>query len=433
MSASLSLPGRGAAHSRPLLRGLGGAMLALALLGGGYALVAQVAGERGIAPTAASSDIEVRGISVDVQGKSAEDARSNGWREAIRQGWAKLNGPKLSDGQLDGMVSAIVIERERLGPRRYIATLGIIFDRQRAGGYLGGKTQASRSAPLLLIPAMESGGAFITFEQRTPWQRAWAEFNPGTSRIDYVRLSGAGGDSLLVNFGQAGRRSRAWWRSTLDQYGATDVLMAFARIDHQFPGGPVGGTFTARYGPDSVPLESFTLKAEGPDAVPAMLAQAVERMDAIFASALAAGKLRPDPTLRMGSGGEADPAIQRLIEIGRAIRARDAAAAAQAAAAASGNAPRIDAQPVTGTEPGEAQVRVVTVQFATPDAGAFDGALGAVRGASGVRAVGVTSTAIGGTSVMAVTFAGSLEELAATLEARGFAVRRGANALAISR
>jgi hypothetical protein len=156
-------------------------------------------------------------------------------------------------------------------------------------------------------------------------------------------------------------------------------------------------------------------------------------MDAIFASALAAGKLRPDPTLRMGSGGEADPAIQRLIEIGRAIRARDAAAAAQAAAAASGNAPRIDAQPVTGTEPGEAQVRVVTVQFATPDAGAFDGALGAVRGASGVRAVGVTSTAIGGTSVMAVTFAGSLEELAATLEARGFAVRRGANALAISR
>ncbi|KPF63393.1 hypothetical protein [Porphyrobacter sp. AAP60] len=433
MRASLSLPGHGAAHSRPVLRGLGGAMLALALLGGGYALVAQVAGERGIAPTAASSDIEVRGISVDVQGKSAEDARANGWREAVRQGWAKLKGPKLSDGQLDGMVSAIVIERERLGPRRYIATLGVIFDRQRAGGYLGGKTQASRSAPLLLIPAMESGGTFVTFEQRTPWQRAWAEFNPGTSRIDYVRLSGAGGDSLLVNFGQAGRRSRAWWRSTLDQYGATDVLMAFARIDHQFPGGPVSGTFTARYGPDSLPLESFTLKAEEPDGVPAMLAQAVERMDSVFASALAAGKLRPDPTLRMGSGGEADPAIQRLIEIGRAIRARDAAAAAQAAAAASGNAPRIDSQPVTGVEPGEAQVRVVTVQFATPDAGAFDGALGAVRGASGVRAVGVTSTAIGGTSVMAVTYAGSLEELAAALEARGFAVRRGANALAISR
>ena len=429
MSASLSLPGHGAFPSRPLRRWLGGAALALVLLGGGYALVAQVAGDRGIAPTAASADIEVKGISVDVQGKSAEDARANGWREAQRKAWEQLKGPKLSDSQLDGLVSAIVIERERLGPRRYIATLGVVFDRQRAGSYLGGAAQVVRSAPLLLIPVQETGGAYITFEQRNPWQRAWAEFNPGASRIDYVRLSGAGGDSLLVNFGQANRRSRAWWRSTLDQYGATDALMAFARLDHQFPGGPVTGTFTARYGPDSRPLESFTLKADSPDALPAMLAQAVERMDGIFTAALSAGKLRPDPSLRLGAGGEIDPAIQRLIEIGRAAQARRAAEAA----VASGAVPRIEALPVTGIEPGEAQVRVITVQFATPDAGTFDSALGAVRGTGGVRGVGVTSTAIGGTSVMAVTYAGSLEDLAAALESRGFSVRRGANALAISR
>ena len=429
MRATLSLSGPDAATSRPVRRWLTAAAVALGFLGAGYALLAQVSGERGIAPTAASADIEVRGISVDVQGKSAEDARATGWREAQRKAWAKAGGPKLSDNQLQGLVSAIVIEREQLGPRRYIATLGVIFDRQRASGYLGGGAQAVRSAPLLLIPVVESGGAYITFEQRNPWQRAWAEFNPGTSRINYVRLSGAGGDSLLVNFGQANRRSRAWWRSTLDQYSATDVLMAFARLDHQFPGGPVSGTFTARYGPDNRPLETFTLKAEGPDKVPQMLAQAVERMDTAFAAALADGKLRPDPTLRLGGAGAVDPAIQRLIEIGRAIRARDAAAAA----AASGEAPVLPAQTVTNVEPGEVQVRVITVQFATPDAGAFDAALGGVRGAAGVRAVGVTSTAIGGTSVMAVTFGGSLEELAAALEARGFAVRRGANALAISR
>jgi hypothetical protein len=429
MNAAFALSGPGAAPARPLLRVALGAALALALLGGGFALLAQVAGERGIAPTAASADIEVRGISVDVQGKSAEDARANGWREAQRKAWAKLKGPKLSDGQLDGLVSAIVIERERLGPRRYIATLGVVFDRSRAGSYLGGAAQAVRSAPLLLIPVQESGGAFITFEQRNPWQRAWAEFNPGQSRIDYVRLSGAGGDSLLVNFGQASRRSRAWWRSTLDQYGATDVLMAFARLEHQFPGGPVSGTFTARYGPDSRPLESFTLKADGPDEVSAMLGRAVERMDAVFTAALAEGKLRPDPTLRLGSGGQIDPAIQRLIEIGRAAQARKSAAAA----AAAGNVPRIDAQPITGIEPGEVTVRSITVQFATPDAATFDGTLSGVRAAVGVRGLGVTSTAIGGTSVMSVTYAGSLEELAAALEARGFAVRRGANALAISR
>jgi hypothetical protein len=430
MSASLSLSGPGAAPARTWLRAVGSAALALALLGGGYALVAQVAGERGIAPTAASADIEVKGIRVDVTADSAEEARAKGWREAQRKAWAKINGPKIADGQLDSLVSAIVIERERLGPRRYIATLGVVFDRQRASGYLGGGEQAARSAPMLLIPVEVSGGAYTTFEQRNAWQRAWAEFNPGTSRINYVRPSGAGGDSLLINFGQTGRRSRAWWSSMLDQYGASDALMAFARLDHQFPGGPVNGTFTARYGPDSRPLETFTLKAAGPDELPAMLARAVERMDAIFASALASGKLRPDPSLRLGGTGEIDPAIARLIEIGRAARARSAA---EAAAAAAGVAPQIEAQTVTGGEPGEAAVRTIVVQFATPDAGAFDSALGAVRGTAGVRGVGVTSTAIGGTSVMSVSFAGSLEELAAALEARGFAVRRGANALAISR
>jgi hypothetical protein len=427
MRATLSLSAPSVAPSQALRRWLAGVLLTLALLGGGFALLAQVAGERGIAPTAASVDIEVKGISVDVQGKSAEDARANGWREAQRKAWEKLKGPKLSDGQLEGLVSAVVIEREQLGPRRYIATLGVVFDRQRAGAYLGGAAQATRSAPLLLIPVQEVGGAYITFEQRNPWQRAWAEFNPGTSRIDYVRLSGGGGDSLLVNFGQTGRHSRGWWRSTLDQYGATDVLMAFARLDHQFPGGPVSGTFTARYGPDSRPLDSFTLKADNPDAVPAMLSQAVERMDQIFTGALASGKLRPDPSLRLGAGGAIDPAIQRLIEIGRAAQAR------KSAAAAAGQAPRIEAQPVTGIEPGEAPVRNITVQFASPDAGTFDAAIGAVRSTGGVRGVGVTSTAIGGTSVMSVAFAGSLDELAAALEARGFSVRRGANALAISR
>jgi len=411
-----------------------GAVLALALLGGTYALVlAQVSGDRGIAPTAASADIEVRGIAVDVTADTPEKARSEAWREAQRKAWEKTGGPKLPDGQLDSIVSAIVIEKERLGPRRYIATLGVVFDRQRAGRFLGGAEQATRSAPMLVIPVMASGGAFTTFELRNAWQRAWAEFNPGASRIDYIRPSGAGRDSLLINFGQTTRRSRTWWRTTLDQYGAADVVMAFARLEHSFPGGPIKGTFTARYGPDSAELASFALEAAGPDELPAMLADAVARMDTIFAAGLAEGKLRPDPTLRMASGGEIDPAIQRLIEIGRAVQARDAAARAAAAAAASASeAPRIELQPVI-TAPPSVAVRTIVVQFATPDAAAFDGGLGAVRGVAGVRGVSVTSTAVGGTSVMSVSFGGTQEELAAALQARGYTVRQGQNALAISR
>ncbi|MEO0698983.1 MAG: heavy-metal-associated domain-containing protein [Pseudomonadota bacterium] len=417
------------------LRGGGAAVVALALLGGAYALLlAQVSGERGIAPTASSADIQIRGIEIDVTGSSAQDARQKGWQQAQRLAWAKAGGPKLPDGQLAGMVSSIVIQREQLGPSRYIATLGVIFDRQRASKYLGGRAQARPSAPMLVIPVSVSGGTYTAFEVRNPWQRAWAEFNPGTSRMDYVRPSGAGGDSLLLNFGQTGRRSRTWWRSTLDQYNAADVLVPSVRLEHQFPGGPITATFTARYGPDSRVLESFTLTAEDPRSLSATLDQAVERMDRIYEKALADGKLQPDPTLRVGGSGEIDPALQRLIDIGEAIRAREEAALAAAEGAGeAGEGPQIPSEATVETPQQAVPLSQVVVQFATPDAMAFDAALSGVRETPGVRALSVTSTAMGGTSVMSVSFSGTASDLAAALRGRGFRVNESGNTLAISR
>ncbi|MEM9501727.1 MAG: heavy-metal-associated domain-containing protein [Pseudomonadota bacterium] len=404
------------------------ALLALVLLGGGYALlVAQVAGDRGIAPTASSADIEVRGIEVDIRASTGEEARQQAWRQAQREAWRRVDGPAVSDNQLEAMVSAIVIQRERIGPKRYIATLGVIFDRQRAGRYLGGSAQQRSSAPMLLVPVTVSGGSYTTFEVRNSWQRAWADFNPGTSRIDYVRPSGAGGDSLLLNYGQTGRRSRAWWRAVLDQYTAADTLIPIVRLEHQFPGGPITGHFTARYGPDSNFLESFELEADGASELPTMLTQAVARMDTIFSQALVDGKLSPDPTLRVGGSGRVDPALARLIAIGRAIEAREAAAAAAAAD------PQPTLQPNTTFTPPVSVVRSFVVQFASPDPLSFDTALSGVRGTPGVRGIAVTSTAMGGTSVMNVSYGGTLEELAGALRSRGFNVRQGPNALAISR
>lgn len=408
-------------------------LLALVLLGGGYALVlAQVSGERGIAPTASSADIDVRGIEVDVRAETGEAARDEAWREAQRIAWERVDGPAVSDSQLAGMVASIVIQRERIGPKRYVATLGVTFDRQRAGRFLGGAARARSSAPMLVMPVTVSGGAYTTFEVRNPWQRAWADFNPGTSRIDYVRPSGAGGDSLLLNYGQAGRRSRAWWSSTLDQYGAADALVPIAKLTHQFPGGPIKGTFTARYGPDSKFLESFEMEANGPGALSEMLDEAVIRMDRIYEQALVEGKLQPDPTLRLGGSGQVDPAIARLIEIGRQIQARDRAIAAAAATSGTGEVPA-GGSPEGQPAQAPAIVRAYAVQFATPDAMSFDATLSTMRQVPGVRGVAVTSTAMGGTSVMSVSYGGELSALSAALRERGFTVREGSGAIAISR
>ena len=424
-----ALPSLG--RSRALL------IAALALLAlGAAALVAQVAGERGIAPIAASRDISVTGVEVDVTGDNAQDARAKGWEVAQRKAWERLEGPELSDSQIAAVVSAIVIEREQLGPRRYIARLGVIFDRQRANAYLGGEEQAQRSAPMLLVPVTVSAGTQLVYEMRNPWQRAWAEYQAGSSRIDYVRPSGAGSDSLLITYGQTGRRSRLWWRNVLDQFSASDVLIPIANLDYSYPGGPVTGKFTARYGPDNRFLASFAMTAPNPEALPAMLEKAVMRFDAIFAKALADGLLKPDPTLNLGTP-EIDPVLLRLIEAGQAAdaREREARAARERADRERETAETdgtISAAPIN-TPPPEGSVGLYTVQVQTPDAAAFNAALADVRGSSGVRNAGIRSTAIGGTSVLTVSYAGSIQELAAALRARGFTVQPGNNALLISR
>ena len=65
--------------------------------------------------------------------------------------------PTLSDSTLDGLVSSIIVEREQIGPNRYIADLGILFDRARAGELLGVAGVERRSAPMLLIPVLIGG------------------------------------------------------------------------------------------------------------------------------------------------------------------------------------------------------------------------------------------------------------------------------------
>jgi hypothetical protein len=278
--------------------------LPLALVGGGI-VGAQIEGpKRGIAPIASAGDFEVTGVSVNVVGDNAFDARKKGWEQAQRIAWAALwrkthgsAGAGLSDSTLDGITAAIVVEQEQIGPRRYVAKLGVLFDRARAGQLLGVSGVARRSAPLMLLPITYSAGAPTVFEQRTSWQRSWAKFRTADSTIDYVRPSGAGGESLLLNAGQPERRSRIWWRTILDQFGAADVIIPIARIERQWPGGPVIGRFSARYGPDNKFLGAFTLRTTSSAGIPAMMDQAVLRMDQLFQSALASGRLRADASL----------------------------------------------------------------------------------------------------------------------------------------
>lgn len=395
----------------------------LGLLGFAAAVIAQIeGGDRGVAPIDTSGSFEVTGIQVDVAAQTAEAARLGGWRIAQRKAWALLwakthggsgGAPALSDSQLDGIVSAVVVDDEQIGPKRYVARLGVLFDRARAGQILGVSGEVSRSAPMLVLPIEWSGGTPRSFEAKTEWQKAWARYRAGASPIDYVRPVGNGADPLLLTVGQAQRPGRRWWRGLLDQYGAADVLIPVVELTRLWPGGPVIGKFSARHGPNNVLLESFSLRAATSDALPAMLDEGIKRIDQIYALALANGQLTPDPSLII------EVPVVPVLPLNNTTEAAIDTPADNTT----------NTEPVTPTT----EVSTYTVQFDTPDVSAVTSTESAVNGIPGVRSSNTTSLALGGTSVMRVSFAGDLATLRLALQARGFRVEEGATTLRIRR
>jgi hypothetical protein len=383
------------------------ALLAIAGMGG--ALVAQMeSGERGILPIDSSGTLEITGIKVDVGGKDADSARYAGWRIAQREGfkalWAKTNkrpigeAPTLSDSTLDNLVSSIVVEREQIGPNRYIATLGMLFDRTRAGELLGLAGDVRRSAPMLLIPVLVSGGTATSVELRNPWQRAWAQFRTSQSAIDYVRVSGLGVDPLLVNAAETRRPGRGWWRNVLDLYGAANILVAEVRLDRLYPGGPSKALFVGRFGPDGRTLGSFELTARNSDDLPRMMNEGVQRMDQMFTQALAAGIVRGDPDLII----QPPPPVKEEEEI---------------------------------TAPTEALVAPTVIQVLVierGDANAVAQSIAQIRGLAGV--IWVTQAPLpNGNANLAVNFRGDATALGSMLSSRGWAVTNRGGVLYVTR
>ena len=373
-------------------------LLLLAALGLAGALYAQLeTADRGILPLDSTNTLEMGGIHVDVGGADAQSARYSGWRIAQRQGfkalWAKMHNapiseaPNLPDGTLDQIVSSINVEREEIGPNRYIADLGVLFDRARAAPFLGVEGgEVERSVPMLLIPITVSAGTATSVELRNAWQRAWAQFRTSQSPIDYVRISGMGADPLLVNAGQAIRPGRGWWRNLLEMYGANDILVAEVQLQRLYPGGPARARFIARHGPDNEIVGGFSLTAANSDGIAAMMAEGAQRIDQLYAQALAAGRLTRDSSLNLPP----PPVLPAPVE------AKPAA-------------------PANLVNSFQVQVTGKNVNF-------YNFAMAHLHTLPGVASATPQQINPGGTSYILVTYKGDISQLAAALSGRGWIV-----------
>jgi hypothetical protein len=341
----------------------------------------------------------IPGVAVDAAGRDAFDARRNGWRVAQRKAWPQLwarmtgatpaGAPRLSDAALDAIVAGFDIEREFIGPTRYIARVGVVFDRARAGEYLGRSARVIRSSPMLLIPVLRDAGAVYAFERRTPWRAAWSRFRESGSSIDYVRPAGTAGDALMLPAAQAYRPDRNLWRTRFDRYGVADVLVAEARLARRWPGGPIRGAFRALHGPDARELARFVLDAASPAELPAMLDQAVARMDEAYTAALRDGRLFSESDL-----------LVDLPDIPT-------------------GAPLLGGGYTQDVDAAEVQ-SVLVVTVATPDGAALAAAEAAVGATPGVARVTPAQIGLGASSTLAITYVGTLETLRFRLDQTGW-------------
>lgn len=340
----------------------------------------------------------VGGIAVDVTARTLEEARRIAWGRAQRQAWpqlwARLTGrpageaPALSDGQIDAMVAGIESQGERFSATRYIATLGVVFDRSRAAEYVGGGLALLQSPPMLLLPVLVDGGAAQVAQPRNPWGNAWARWRGNVTPIDYVLAQGSAADGLWLNGWQAARPERGPWRSIMARFDTVDVLVAEARLTRRFPGGPVRGQFIARHGPDGVELGRFALTVRSENALPALLDEGVRRIDAIYAQALRSGRLQAERDLGIDM------------------------------------APIVEAEPLIGDPMADAGALLVAA--ITPDAAALASAETLLRQVAGGEVL-VRQSAVGGTSRFELAMPGGEAALKAALAARGWALVANGN------
>lgn len=372
-------------------------LITLGLLTPGVAAAATDTASPPAPPASAAEAIEsdsftVAAVSVDVAAPTATRAREVGFIEAQRKAWKLLWGrlsdkagavPSVGDSTLSTLVAGIDVESERFTSRRYIARLSVVFDPIAVRRYMGkfdGVSSRNRSQALLLLPVMRDGGAAYTYEASSPWARAWGNFGGQQSAIDYVQPTGTRGDAMFLNAQRGTRQNVDLLRLALIRYGAEDVLVADARIDRRYPGGPVVGTFSIFHGLDDKPLTRFSLRVADASGVATMLRDAVVRLDQALNLALRAGQLKPSKDMA-------------LVEV---VTSQDVA-------------PTIGVQSFGGLQ----------VMVETPDAGAWSTLERKLRQAASVTGVTLTGLSLGGTSQVQVAHGRSLDWLRFDLDQVG--------------
>lgn len=348
-----------------------------------------------------SGGLVIGGIQVDTRGKTPDEARGNGWREAQRLAWPALwkrmsgqdeaSAPKLADSALDGIVSAIEIENERIGSNRYVARLAVVFDRVRTSRFLGRYAEVNASPPFLVMPVLQDAATRYAYEDNSPWLQAWNRLRAGETPVDYVRIQPTPGDVILLNSWQTQRRHLVLWRMLIERYQVADVLIPELILERSHVDGPLEAVLIVRMGTAGRKLGRVRLRNQAGNLAD-LMDTAVREADHIYVAALRAGNLVPDPALI--------PEEENILELE-------------------------DTGPKFGGNLALSDWPPVRVEVETPDDSSLQALQRRIMATAGVIRVRVQSLALGAVSTLEIIAAIPPEELRFALDRQGLRLSGG--------
>ena len=197
------------------------------------------------AATQSADVFTVSEVAVDISAKTGEAARTlaiaAGERTAFQRLLTRLvpkrnryRLPDPTDEAIQDLVRGFEVEEERPSARRYVATLTVRFKAKAVRRLLREAEipfAETRSKPLIVLPVLQIGEELRLWKNPNPWREAWARRGRGGGLVPLIVPLGDLADVALITAEQALQGKAKPLRRIARRYGASDALIAVARVE----------------------------------------------------------------------------------------------------------------------------------------------------------------------------------------------------------
>ncbi len=257
-----------------LIRRIGGAVLALALIGAVGAWAAP----------AAADVFTVSGISVDETADTAAAARAAAFRRGQRAALATMlrrltlrtdHGrlPAVDKERLDFMVQALEVADEKTSDVRYLANMTVTFkpaEIRRLLREAGVPFAESTSKPVLVLPVLQQDDRLVLWDDPNPWREAWSQLPQVGDLVPLIVPVGDLSDIADVDAAQAAEGDPLRLSAIASRYRAGDVLVAVATLSETAISTRIDIAASRIGAPNQTPI-LLNFETSDPATIPALL------------------------------------------------------------------------------------------------------------------------------------------------------------------